>query len=294
MRAHSSPVQSLAFNQNGRFLATGDTSRVIRAWLNSALFLDASLQSANLKVRATERIRGMAFSPDGNRLYVLCGDTLRAFDLLTRGQIWSYQPPRSFGFLVSSPQAVAVSPSGNVVTVSDVGEVVAMTADGHVLHQWWDNEAPRYLSFIGDGPGIVGADGFSVSVWDAYTGRKLRRLRTRERIYGMAVDPLKQVVATRTLHSVDLIDAQTLLAIDRLPAPSGLPLISFSPEGSALALGGKEEVLILDLQSKRCFVLPTHGARVVSLAYHPSGFQLAAGCSDGAVRFWDLATKAAA
>src|SRR5437016_6221715 len=92
MPAHSSPVQTVAFNRNGRFLATGDTKRIIRAWFNAVPFLDANVQSANLKVRATDRVRGIAFSPEGGSMYVVCGDTLRAFDLMLRTEIWSYQP----------------------------------------------------------------------------------------------------------------------------------------------------------------------------------------------------------
>lgn len=287
MPAHNHPVQTLAFNRNGRVLATGDTMRTMKAWFDFVPFLDANIQSTNLKVRAIDRIRGLAFSPEGDRLYVACGDTVRAFDLARRAEIWQYQPPRHFGFLISSPVAVAVSPSGNIVTVSDTGLVAALDANGKQLGKWWDNEAPRYVSFTGDGTGIVGADGFSVSVWEPYSGKKIKRIRSRERIYGMAVDPLREVVATRTLHNVELYDAKTLEPIEKLPAPSGLPLMAFSPDGSVLALGGKEEVLLLELAERRCHIIPVQAARVVSIAYHPSGAHISAGCSDGVVRFWE-------
>lgn len=286
MSAHSAPVQSIAFNHTGKVFATGDTMRVVRAWLNQTPVLDANLQSENLKVRAADRIRGIAFSHHGESIYVACGDTLRAFDLLLRREVWSFQPPRTFGFLVTSPMSVAVSPAGNVATVSDVGLVTILDAEGQILTEWSDNEAPRHLAFTGDGPNIVGADGFSVSVWEPYTGCRLRHVATRERIYGMALDSLRGVVAVRTLHSVLLMDALTLDTIGRLPAPTGLPLIAFSPEGGHLALAGKEEVLLLEIASGNCTVLPVFGARVVSIAFHPAGTHLSAGCSDGQLRFW--------
>ena len=293
LQAHSSPVQSLAYNSDGRFLATGDTSRTLRAWFDAKPFLDANVQSTEMKVRAIDRIRGLAFSKDGQRLYVACGDTLRCFDLVRRAETWSYQPPRSLGFLVTSPVAVTVSPAGNVLTVSDAGLVTMLDPEGRILNKWTDNEAPRHVCFTGDGVGVVGADGFSVSVWEAYSGKRLNRLRTRERIYGMALDTLRQVLATRTLHYVELIDIRTLKPLERVPAPAGLPLIGFSPDGGVLAMGGKEEVLLLELASKKCVVLPLHSARVLSLAYHPDGTRLTAGCSDGVVRFWELMPKAA-
>ncbi len=287
VRAHSHPVQTLAFNKNGKVLATGDTMRIVRAWMNSVPVLEANVQSRNLKGWSTDRIRGIAFANDGARMYVISGDTLRAFDLLERSEVWRYQPPRSFGFLVTSPVAVAVSPSGNVITVSDAGLVAVLDDDGNILRLWSDNEAPRHLAFTGDGLELAGADGFSVSVWEPYTGRRVRSSRTKERIFGMALDPLRGIIAARTLHNILLIEVKSLDILDRLPAPSGLPLIAFSPDGSQLALGGREEVLLLDTTTRKCIVLPVQGARVVSIAFDPMGTRLTAGCSDGQVRFWN-------
>jgi WD40 repeat protein len=281
-------VQSLAFNHSGRLLATGDTSRHLRAWFNSRPFFEAEVRTRVDKVRGTDRIRGMAFSPEGRRLYVVCGDTLRAYDLLHRLEMWRYQPRRSFGLLVVSPVAVAVSPAGNVLTAADSGTVCALDPNGRRLARWWDNEAPRHFAFTPDGASIVGVDGFSIGVWDAYSGRKLRRQPSEERIFGMALAPLSGIVAVRTLHTVQLHSLSTLELLDRVPAPTGLPLMSFSPDGSVLALAGREEVLVSAPGDPDAVVLPTTGARVLSLAFHPAGSFLAAGCSDGVIRFWDV------
>lgn len=286
--AHGQPVQSLVFNQSGRLIATGDTARHLRAWFDARPFFEADLRSRNEKVKSMDRIRGVAFSPEGRRLYVASGDTVRAYDLLLKQEVWRYQPRRSFGLLVISPVAVAVSPAGNVVSVTDSGAVRCLSPEGEILASWWDNEAPRHIAFTGDGLGLIGADGFSVSVWEAYTGRRMRRLQSQERIFGMAVAPWPGIVAVRSLHSVDLFWLESFTQFERLPAPSGLPLMAFSPNGSVLAVGGKEEVVLSSLSGAPPVVLSTPGARVLSLAFHPAGSFLAAGCSDGVVRFWDV------
>lgn len=286
--AHGGPVQSLAFNQSGRLIATGDTSRHIRAWFDTRPFFEADLRSADAKSKTNERIRGVAFSPEGRRLYVACGDTLRAYDLLLRQEIWRYQPRRCFGLLVVSPMTVAVSPVGNVITATDTGSVRCLTPDGEMLTTWWDNEAPRYLAFTPDGMGVVGVDGFSLNIWEAYTGRRRQRMRSRERIFGMAVSALTGLVAIRTLHTVEVLSLESFDLIERFEAPTGLPLMAFSPDGSVLALGGQEEVLLFRVGEDGGWTLPTAGARVLSLAFHPVGSFLSAGCSDGVVRFWDV------
>jgi WD40 repeat protein len=288
MNAHGHPVQSLAFNGKGDLLATGDTSRHLRAWFNSQPFFEADVRSRTENVKSTDRIRGVAFSPDARRLYVASGDTLRAFDLLTRQELWRFIPPRSFGFLIVSPVAVTVSPAGNVVTCTDAGVIYALDSEGRHIAKWWDNEAPRHLAFTPDSLSIVGADGFSVSVWDAYTGRTHRRVRSKERIFGMAVASLTGTLAIRTLHRVELKDLETLETFHQMVAPTGLPLMAFSPDGNLLALGGKEEVLLFRPGAPYPEILPTLGARVLSLSFHPAGSFLAAGCSDGVVRFWDV------
>ena len=286
--AHGSPVQSIAFDHSGQYLVTADTSRLLRAWSKAVPFFEANLRATSQKVFPTDRIRGLGFSADGAHLYVAGGDTLRAFDLLGRTEVWQYQPPRAFGFLIASPMTLSVSPAGNVLTVSDTGLVTVIDANGRILSKWWDSEAPRYAAFMSDGSGMVGVHGFCVSSWEAYTGRSLRRMLKRERIFGMAFDSLRQIMAIRTLHHVDLIDATNFQLVDRFPAPAGLPLMAFSPDGSVLALGGKEEVLMVEFATKQCVVVPLPGARVVSMAFHPSGDRLAVGCSDGVVRFWSM------
>ena len=286
--AHGCPVQSIAFNNTGQLLATGDTSRHLRAWFNSRPFFEADVRTRIENVKSIDRIRGVAFAPDARRLYVASGDTLRAFDLLRREEIWRFTPPRSFGFLIVSPVAVTVSPAGNVVACTDAGVVYVLDSDGRRLGRWSDNEAPRQMSFTPSGLDLVGVDGFSVSVWDTYSGRKLRRMRSRERIFGMALASIPGTIAVRTLHQVELKQLDTLETFHQMVAPTGLPLMAFSPDGSMLALGGKEEVLLYRNGAQYPEILPTPGARVLSLTFHPAGSFFAAGCSDGIVRFWDV------
>ena len=145
---------------------------------------------------------------------------------------------------------------------------------------------PALSGFFPDGQSLVGAHGFSITVWNAYTGQILRRVVSKERIFGMTLACLTGTIAIRTLHRVELKHLDSLETFKHVVAPTGLPLIAFSPDGSLLALAGKEEVLVYRPGTPHPDILPTTGTRVLSLSFHPAGNFLAAGCADGVVRFW--------
>lgn len=285
---HEQPVQSIAFNPNGRLIATGDVTRHLKAWHRNQPFFETDLSRAADKPRNSDRLRSVAFSPNGRLLYVVCGDRLRAFDILQRIETWTFQPRRLFGLLAVSPVALAISPAGNVITATDHGHVVAFDPNGRRIARWADNEAPRHAAFMSDGTSIVGVDGFTLCVWDAYSGVKRQRIKLNERIFGLAHAALADVIAVRTLHTIDLYSARTMEKTLEILAPTGLPAVALTQEGSIMALAGRDEIHLMRLSDESTTTLALPQGRVLSLAFSPDGSFLAAGCSDGVVRCWDL------
>ncbi|MFX8937935.1 hypothetical protein ABTN00_20015, partial [Acinetobacter baumannii] len=90
----------------------------------------------NPKVKPTERIRDIAFSPDGTRIYVAAADQVTAVDVESGETAWVYTAPRSFGFLIISPWSLDVSEEGEVVAAFDNGTIVSWDATGQVTHKW--------------------------------------------------------------------------------------------------------------------------------------------------------------
>lgn len=284
---HYSPVQSIAFGSDPDLIATGDTQRRAKVWYRGDLQFEINLSSRWDKVKPTERIRGLAFSPGGETLYTACGDQFRAHGMTTGEVRWAYQPARSFGFLIISPIALSVARTGEIAMATDMGRLSIWTPDGAMKAHWSDNDNPRYLAFV-DGERVIGTDSFSLCTWNSTLGRKQSRLRLAERAYAFVATPDGRRVCLRSLHAVELLDGVTQEVLETYPLDFGPPLVSISDDGARVAVAGLNEVRVYDVGTPKPTRLGISTASPRSLKLSPNGHQLATGCSDGTVRFWDL------
>jgi WD40 repeat protein len=282
---HLSPVHCLAFSPDDTLLATGDTSRFVVVWRGNEAVSHFDLRSKQEKLFGIERINGMSFTPDGQRLVVACGDLLRTFNLMTGTEQWSYRPPRSFGFLIISPIALAISKDGCVATSTNAGRIAVFDEKGRMTSHWADNDSPRQFAFVGDN--LIGTDSFCVCVWDEL-GRKIRRRGLKDRAYGMAVSPDGTRLCIRTTKQVEELDPETLATINTYPIGYGLPLVDWSPDGKLLAVSDLQTVTVYEQGNGAVEQFSTNGLIVKSLRFSSKGSEVAAGCSDGSICRWEL------
>lgn len=287
LEAHSAPIQSIAFGPDPELYSTGDVLRTAKIWHRGNLVRELNLTSRHDKIRPTERIRGLQFSPDGSTLYTACGDSFRANEVISGDIRWSYRPPRSFGFLIVSPIAVGVSQSGEVAIATDAGRLSVWTAAGALKSHWSDNDSPRQLAFVGEDH-LIGTDSFSFSCWRASTGRKQNRERLKERAFGFASTPSGDRYVLRTIHEVSVHDFANVEVIDRYPLDFGPPLVAISEDGTRVAYSGVNDIYIRAVGSDAHLRLPILSASARSLRFLPGGKGVVAGCSDGSLRFWDI------
>ena len=274
--ARSTAVNGLAYRPDGARLATADTALRVAAREGERLIWSRSLASADPKVATAQRVRGIAYSPGGETLFVLASDGLLALDDRTGATLWSYVPPRSLGFLVISGMAIAVREDGLVAASFDNGALGAWSASGEALGLWRDVDAPRRLAFLRDGR-LLGDDSFGLSVYDVEARTRLFRTPLRDRSFGLAA-ARDGNVAVRTLHEAWQI-APSGAVFARTPVEAGLPTLAYHPFEPLLALGGERAVLLVDQDGEpvRRVELPT---KVTSLAFSPAG-RLTVGGGDG-------------
>jgi WD40 repeat protein len=281
-------INHVAYGSDGLTMATADVHMNVHVTRGGELLYQRRFNVLEDKIRPTQRIRGLAFSPDGQLLYLAAADTVLAIDLATGQEAWSYVPPRSFGFLVISPVWLTVSTNGDVAAAFDNGSVAIWDQDGLMKSLWHHNDAPRMIEFAFDGHTIVGSDSFSLTGWNGQTRKPTFKLPMPARVYGMAVSKIAPLAATRTLHGIHLWNLETQQAIGALPVGFGLPLVAFSPANPVFAFAERHGVMLVDMNGQIIDQRAIHGAAVLSLSFSPDGREIAVGCSDNQVRHWLL------
>jgi RNA polymerase sigma factor (sigma-70 family) len=173
------------------------------------------------------------------------------------------------------------------------------------------------VAFSTDGKWIVSSGGdfqfghcdFTASIWDAATGKELRRFSGHwGRIFAVAISPDGKTIATGSEdRTICLWDAATAQELHRLQGHRGkINGVAFSPDGKMLASAsddgsirlwdvatGREMHLLLGhrqgVQTVLFMFMPAEQA-VRSVAFSPAGKTLVSASVDGTLRLWEAAT----
>lgn len=258
------------------------------------------------------RILSLAFSPDGRSLACGVGNDVRLYDLHNENStrvVTSHE---------SAVTAVAFTRDGGSI-ISGSHDRTAKRVDaatGKVqwhLPGYWEQVNSVALSRDGSliatgssdlrfAEGLLKADARQlgpggVRLWDAHTGRLLRRLgEPPEQVLAVAISPDGRRVAsggaTRDGSSaVRLWNAATGdLIWTRQDHTDTVLTLAFTADGSSLASGGAEGAVKLR-DTKTGAVVQTferHDAGVTSVAIAPDGTVIGCGAGDGSIKLWNV------
>ena len=284
-------VICLAFSPDGKRLVTGGKNHGVKVW-------DAEKGQVILELTGhTNVIRGVAFSPDGNRIATASGgddNTVRVWDATKGTEIFSLKDPAS-DFI-----GVAFSPDGRKLAVGKGGDGTARVLDAEtgreILtlrgHKW--SVGP--VCFSPDGESIAtGATDWEARVWDANTGVEIGRLvGNGDWINGLCFSPDGRQLATacsdRTVRVWDLATWRESVIFRRHTAAA--LCVAYSPDGQVIASGGADNTVnIYEAEAKRLHsTLRVHTGAVNSVAFSRDGV-LASGSDDGTVILWRMGGK---
>ena len=288
---HGGWVGSVAFNPDGKILASGSGDRTVRLW-NVQEQKQVSVLAGHTD--AVEVDDGLAFSPDGKLLASGSRDkTIRLWSVAGQKQVGLLQHP-------DWAESVSFSPDGKLLASSSRDEIVRLW-DVQEQKQigLLEKDAGRVicLAFSPDGELLASAptDG-NIYFWDAKERKQIGLLKghwDRGWAWSIAFSPDGKTLAAGHTHgSVSLWNVKKQAQMGLLEGHIGpVYSVAFSPDGEWLASGGPDdnEVHLWNVhEKKQAASLQGHMSGVYSVAFSSDGKWLASGSIDSTVLLWEV------
>jgi WD40 repeat protein len=295
---HQAAIQRLAYSPDGRLIA------MFAAGEDLATIWDAVNGRLLHEIPNDRCCWGLFFDDEGERLVAAePGEnfSLAIWDMVTGEKLESFPLPISnseIGGYYLNPDwtRAAIFLKDETLSVWDIQAGMQLfDLPGHT--GWVEMEYSK------DGRRLVtydSSDGL-VLVWDAGTGKLVRRLETGEFINDHAVSPDGRVIALAVENETEGWHVQ-LWDIDAPPGDEGLSpsetltghlsvirLIDFSADGRMVAsASGDGTSQIWDTVTGETLLVLPHGVHVRSVVFHPDGHSLLSSDLDGVARVWDI------
>jgi WD40 repeat protein/DNA-binding SARP family transcriptional activator len=232
-------VRDVAISPDGQIVATGLESGKVRLW-------DTNTGAAVDDFDVPDKVRGLAFTSDGNRIVAgAFGAVVSVYDLQARATIGSIaaHPSNTRQLALSSSGTLAVAGGDGLTQVwtMDTGELVA-DIPGH------GGEVRRVVfSLDGSMMATSSSDGV-VKVWDANTYENLATLTGHVAgIRALAISPDSRLLASGsedlTIRFWD-VDTQSPLAAWRRQTRD-IWSVAFSPDGEWLASASADGTAVI-------------------------------------------------
>lgn len=284
---HTGNVNSVAYSQDGRHLASGSDDCTVRLW-------DTRTGEETLSLLCGNDVESVAFSSDGTRLAAGTDDAVvHVWDVAT-GRA-AFQPPVGHTGRVWS---VAFSPDGALIATgswdktirlwrADTGAAVYKLG-GHTGHV-------NAIAFSPDSRLLAsGSDDSTVRLWNVATPQPIGMLLGGHEslVSSVAFSPTGSLLASASYDAtVCLWDINTRALARTLQLVGDVLSVSFSPDGRNVVTGdARGGVRIWDLQaetSNQPVVLRGHSNSVRSVSYSPDGLYVASASDDDTIRIWD-------
>jgi WD40 repeat protein len=321
-------VEVLAASGNGKYVATGGWDKLVRVWDRST---GQALHS--LKGHA-EAVKSLSFSPDGKTLASTSYDsTIRLWDSATGKEVRSWKAHERGGqALFYSPDGKTMASCGwdhfihfwDAETGKEVRRIPAspsaliFSADGKTLVsdgfegvvRWWDVASGEQrkpvactmgpigsIALLPDGKAVVSGCEDGVRVWEAATGKILRRLTGTEPRYSywVAVSPDGRLAASPGFNdpALRIWEIASGKEVGTIEVKKENPIygLCFSPDNKTLATAdyaGNIEVRNV-ASGKTVRRIEGRQRYIYSVRFSPDGKMIAGTCNEN-IRFWDANT----
>jgi WD40 repeat protein len=295
-------VRALALSPDGKALARADrgehTTSIPGGSMTTYEFvlrLGELTTSRELRCIAAEKgdegFVCVTYSPDSKSLAAGAMDgTVRLYNPSTGKLVGRLRGPKAV------PLSVAFSPDGT--------SLVAGYTNGRV--RVWDRarskqllvlrghrEAVRSVLFTPDGKHVLAGSEDRISLWDAATGKEVRRFRGLDgQFHALALSPRGDLLAAGGSDgAIRLWDVATGKAVLPFDGHDGVVVaIAFSPSGDTLGSAGLDGALLWDVRQGKALRKLGTGGVMVRVAYAPGGRVLATADHKKGIELWDVSS----
>jgi WD40 repeat protein len=298
---HAKAPHCVAFSPDGKLLATGSGDPVYGEGreLDGVRLWDTATGKELAKLgRYSEGVMGLAFSPDGKRLYCGCDMSVRVWDVKSRKEA-PFGPGHHgwVGALAYSPDGRTLASAGSDMTVR------LWDAGGPNVRKVLEGcQAPiDSLAFRPDGALLAaGTRDGTVVVWRLPAGKRVARLKACKAgsdTHAVFSPDGKWLATANRRGQIILWDATSLKQARQLPHKGReVVCLAFAPDSKRLAIGWYgstgEQVRIWDVdRGVELRHFPTAPQLwISSVQFSPDGQFLAVGNYDGSIELWDTVT----
>jgi len=283
---HSGLILSVAWNPDGRCVATGSDDGTIKLWDS------ASGRPLTTLTGHESGVLSVCWSPGGERLASASDDsTVRLWDSAS-GHLLTILSGHE-----SQVNSVCWSPGGGRLASASDDSTVRLwdSASGRLLttltgHENWVSS----VDWSPNGERLASASGDNtVRLWDSASGRLLTTLGSHESgVHLVCWSPGGERLASASADTVRLWDSASGCLVTTLSGHESVVLsLCWSPGGERLASASDDNTVRLwDSASGRLLTtLSGHESAVFSVCWSPGGERLAS-ASDDTVRLWDSAS----
>ncbi len=238
-----SPVSSLAFSPDGRWLAVSSKGRGCRLW-----DVATRREIAEFDVRADELYAAVAFSPRSDVIAIAANDsTIQIFNLLTRAKVATLyghkSPVRKLVFSHDASKLYSAGGEDLTIRVWDLAtqrEVALLKGDTHwITSLALSPDESRLASGGGEG---------TIRVWDLQRQAELIQLTNHASlVWDVKFSPDGRLLASCGADQrIRLWDTATWQQVQVLQGHlNEVWCLAFSPDGKILASGSKDETVKL-------------------------------------------------